>query len=208
MDMETHDRETFALPELDYSEPPAGSDRRAFMMQSAMVAAIVAVGGRASPLFAQVPAQAPPLGSGGVDPNLEVVKKIQGSGDDPGRRVLQSRVRDRPRRTRSVRCGSPTISTSARPSCRPTSLPRRRRSRCICSAASARPARAMARSARRWPASSVMSRRRSIRCRPRQHGGRAGQGLTRSSSARRRSTSRSRTSSTTRPRAISITPTR
>ena len=45
MDMEIHDRETFALPELDYSEPPAGSDRRAFMMRSAMAAAIVAVGG-------------------------------------------------------------------------------------------------------------------------------------------------------------------
>src|SRR5215213_9623244 len=71
-------RETFRLPELDYSEPPAGSDRRAFMMQSAMVAAIVAVGGRASPLFGQVPAQAPPLGSTGVDPNLDVVKKSKG----------------------------------------------------------------------------------------------------------------------------------
>src|SRR5688572_22518535 len=67
-----------ALPELDFSEPPAGSDRRAFMMQSAMVAAIVAVGGKASPLFGQVPATAPPLGSAGVDPNLNVVKKSKG----------------------------------------------------------------------------------------------------------------------------------
>ena len=68
---------SFAFPELDYSEPPAGSDRRAFMMRSAMAAAIVAVGGTVNPLFAQAPA-GPPLGSGGVDPNLEVVKKSKG----------------------------------------------------------------------------------------------------------------------------------
>src|SRR5436190_785661 len=65
-------------PELDYSEPPVGSDRRAFMMQSAMVAAIVAVGGRASPLFGQVPATAPPIGSQPIDPNLQVVKNSKG----------------------------------------------------------------------------------------------------------------------------------
>jgi L-serine dehydratase len=78
MDHQPQDCEANALPELDFSSPPAGSDRRAFMMQSAMVAAIVAVGGRASPLFGQVPAQAPPLGAQAVDPNLEVVKKSKG----------------------------------------------------------------------------------------------------------------------------------
>src|SRR5688500_2969773 len=78
MDSEFLDREPFSEPELDVSEPPAGSDRRSFMMQSAMVAAIVAVGGRASPLFGQVPATAPPLGAGPVDPNLNVVKKSKG----------------------------------------------------------------------------------------------------------------------------------
>src|SRR6476646_924715 len=78
MDSHNSDRDEFALPELDYSEPPAGSDRRAFMMQSAMVVAIVAVGGRASPLFGQVPATAPPLGSQPVDPNLQVVKNSKG----------------------------------------------------------------------------------------------------------------------------------
>ena len=66
-----------SVPELDFTEPPSGSDRRSFMMQSAMVVAIVAVGGRASPLFGQVPAQ-PPLGSRPPDPNLEVVKKSKG----------------------------------------------------------------------------------------------------------------------------------
>src|SRR3954454_24709476 len=70
--------ETFAVPELDVSEPPAGSDRRAFMIQSAMVATIVAVGGRASPLFGQVSATAPPLGSAPVDPDLQVIKNTKG----------------------------------------------------------------------------------------------------------------------------------
>ena len=78
MDTEILTPTDFSVPELDFSEPPAGSDRRAFMMQSAMVVAIVAVGGRASPLFGQVPATAPPLGSGPVDPNLNVVKKSKG----------------------------------------------------------------------------------------------------------------------------------
>jgi len=69
--------ETFPLPELDYSEPPAGSDRRTFMMRSAMVAAIVALGGRANPLWAQTPA-GKPLGDNDVDPNLQVIKNTKG----------------------------------------------------------------------------------------------------------------------------------
>ena len=71
------DREAFALPELDYSEPPTGSDRRSFMMRSAMATAIVALGGTANPLFAQTPAT-PPLGSQPVDPNLQVIKNTKG----------------------------------------------------------------------------------------------------------------------------------
>ena len=66
--------EANSLPELDYSNPPAGSDRRSFMMRSAMATAIVALGGKANPLFAQVPAQ-PPLEAAPPDPNLEVVKQ-------------------------------------------------------------------------------------------------------------------------------------
>jgi L-serine dehydratase len=77
MDSLTVDREAFALPELDYSEPPAGSDRRSFMMRSAMAVAIVALGGKANPLFAQTPA-GPPLGSKPPDPSLEVVKESKG----------------------------------------------------------------------------------------------------------------------------------
>src|SRR3954452_12071537 len=77
MDSVSLDREEFAAPELDYSDPPSGSDRRAFMMRSAMVAAIVALGGIANPLFAQVPAE-PPLGSAPPDPNLQVIKNTKG----------------------------------------------------------------------------------------------------------------------------------
>jgi L-serine dehydratase len=65
------------IPELDYSRPPIGSDRRTFMMRSAMAAAVAAVGGRANPLWAQAPA-GPPLGSQPLDPNLEVVKESKG----------------------------------------------------------------------------------------------------------------------------------
>ena len=77
MDSEIFDIESSAVPELDLSEPPAGSDRRSFMMRSAMASAIVALGGVANPLWAQAPAGAP-LGSAPVDPNLEVVKKSKG----------------------------------------------------------------------------------------------------------------------------------
>src|SRR4051794_37808533 len=77
MDSIGHDREEFALPDLDYSDPPSGSDRRAFMMRSAMVTAIVALGGIANPLFAQIPAE-PPLGSAPPDPSLQVIKHTKG----------------------------------------------------------------------------------------------------------------------------------
>ena len=77
MDAENHDREELALPELDYSEPPAGSDRRSFMVRSAMVTAIAAVGGAPSALWAQAPAGAP-LTGGALDPKLQVVKDEKG----------------------------------------------------------------------------------------------------------------------------------
>jgi L-serine dehydratase len=77
MDCETFDPEAIALPDLDYSEPPAGSDRRSFMMRSAMAAAVVALGGRVNPLWAQTPA-GPPIGSQPVDPNLQVMKDTKG----------------------------------------------------------------------------------------------------------------------------------
>jgi L-serine dehydratase len=69
--------ESCALPELDQSEPPAGSDRRSFMMRSSMAMAVVALGGHVNPLWAQTPAT-PPLGGGDVDPNLQVIKDTKG----------------------------------------------------------------------------------------------------------------------------------
>src|SRR3954447_11305198 len=77
MDAQIPLNETFALPELDYSSPPTGSDRRTFMMRSAMAAAVVALGGRTNPVWAQTPAT-PPLGDGDVDPNLQVIKNTKG----------------------------------------------------------------------------------------------------------------------------------
>jgi L-serine dehydratase len=64
-----------SLPELDFTDPPAGSDRRSFMVRSAMATAIAALGGQVNPLFAQVPANAQPVR---LDPNLNVVKQSKG----------------------------------------------------------------------------------------------------------------------------------
>jgi L-serine dehydratase len=77
MDSENGEIGTFTAPELDYTDPPEGSDRRTFMMRSAMATAIAAVGGVANPLWAQAQAGAP-IGSAPVDPNLDVVKKSKG----------------------------------------------------------------------------------------------------------------------------------
>lgn len=65
------------VPELDFADPPEGSDRRTFMMRSAMVAAIAALGGKVNPLWAQTPA-GKPLGDADVDPNLQVIKNTKG----------------------------------------------------------------------------------------------------------------------------------
>jgi L-serine dehydratase len=77
MDSERSSSGDFPLPELDYSEAPAGSDRRSFMMRSAMAMAVVALDGRVNPLWAQTPA-GPPLGSTPPDPNLQVIKDTKG----------------------------------------------------------------------------------------------------------------------------------
>ena len=77
MDSEIRGSNELPLPELDFADPPAGSDRRSFMMRSAMAAAVVALGGKVNPLWAQAPAGAP-IGSTPSDPSLEVVKKSKG----------------------------------------------------------------------------------------------------------------------------------
>ncbi len=63
------------VPDLDFSEPPVGSDRRAFMMRSAMAAAIAALTSRPIAAFAQAPAEPPKVP---LDPRLEVVRKSKG----------------------------------------------------------------------------------------------------------------------------------
>jgi L-serine dehydratase len=62
-----------AVPELDYTLAPAGSDRRAFMVRSALAVAIGALTGRPIAAIAAAPALAPAL-----DPNLAVVKASKG----------------------------------------------------------------------------------------------------------------------------------
>src|SRR3954469_18985343 len=77
MDSSFDPQKSTSLPQLDDSEPPAGSDRRTFMMRSAMAAAVLSLGGEVNPLWAQTPA-GPPLGSAPVDPNLQVIKNTKG----------------------------------------------------------------------------------------------------------------------------------
>jgi L-serine dehydratase len=63
-------------PDLDYTPPPLGSDRRTFMMRSALAAAIAALSGRPIAAFAQQQAQPPTPPA--LDPNLDVVRRSRG----------------------------------------------------------------------------------------------------------------------------------
>jgi len=78
-DIETEVRSTemIPLPELDLTEPPEGSDRRTFMMRSALAAAIAALTGRPIAAFAQARAN-PPGMPVKLDPSLDVVRKSKG----------------------------------------------------------------------------------------------------------------------------------
>jgi hypothetical protein len=62
-------RPLFSIPELDLADPPEGSDRRSFMMRSALAAAVGALTGRPIAAFAQTPAKPPRL-SVNMDKNL------------------------------------------------------------------------------------------------------------------------------------------
>lgn len=70
------------VPELDTREPPAGSDRRAFMMRSALALSIGALTGCQPKDVSNIPAKSPGAPGGGaapaLDPNLDVVKKSKG----------------------------------------------------------------------------------------------------------------------------------
>src|SRR3954467_2192560 len=65
------------VPDLDLTEPPEGSDRRAFMMRSALATTIAALTGRPLAAFAKSPAKSPQA-SPALNPSLNVVKKSKG----------------------------------------------------------------------------------------------------------------------------------
>jgi L-serine dehydratase len=73
MDITGKAERVITVPELDFSEPAPGSDRRAFMMRSSLAVAIAALTGAPIAAIAQTPAKAPPL-----DPKLDVVKRSKG----------------------------------------------------------------------------------------------------------------------------------
>jgi L-serine dehydratase len=77
MDIEKPSEIEHPVPELDFTDPPEGSDRRAFMMRSALAAAIATLTGRPIAAFASVPANAPAL-QGKANPNLDIVKQEKG----------------------------------------------------------------------------------------------------------------------------------
>src|SRR3954453_14675158 len=67
------------VPQLDMSEPPPGSDRRAFMMRSSLAAAISVLTGCKPADISKTPAKAPAgkLGTA-LDPKLDVVARSKG----------------------------------------------------------------------------------------------------------------------------------
>ena len=82
-DIDRQDSDAAAVPELDFSEPPLGSDRRAFMMRSALVSAMAVLAGRPMTALAQAPFASPaldPVVNVGVDPNLDVVRRREIAG--------------------------------------------------------------------------------------------------------------------------------
>jgi L-serine dehydratase len=72
--------ESFAepvVPALDATPTPEGSDRRSFLMRSALAAALVSLTGRPIAAFAQTPAR-PPRMPVKLDPKLDVIKRSKG----------------------------------------------------------------------------------------------------------------------------------
>jgi L-serine dehydratase len=77
MDIEEDVASRHPTPSLDSAEPPSGSDRRAFLMRSALATAIATLTGNPIAAFAKEAATAPPLPVK-LDPSLDVVKKSKG----------------------------------------------------------------------------------------------------------------------------------
>ena len=71
--------EVVPLSELKLDEAPAGVDRRAFMMRSALIGATAVITGCAPPAATSAPTPtSPPVPASAVSPDLEVVKKSKG----------------------------------------------------------------------------------------------------------------------------------
>ncbi len=70
-------RETIRVPALDLTEPPQGSDRRTFVMRSALATAVATLYGRPIAAFANAPAN-PPRMPTKLDPSLAVVRSSKG----------------------------------------------------------------------------------------------------------------------------------
>jgi L-serine dehydratase len=75
--MQDEDKPSTTVPELDHTEPPVGSDRRAFMMRSALAATIATLTGRPLAAYAAQPAKAPKLPAK-LDGKLDVVRRSKG----------------------------------------------------------------------------------------------------------------------------------
>jgi L-serine dehydratase len=71
------DQEAIRVPALDLTEPLKGSDRRTFMMRSALATAVATLYGRPIAAFANTPAN-PPRMPTNLDPNLAVVRNSKG----------------------------------------------------------------------------------------------------------------------------------
>ena len=81
MKSEKHEEQSFDVPALNPDEIPAGVDRRAFLMRSAVVGAAAVITGCSAPspqttAAAAAPAPAPPKSQ--ISPELDVVKKAKG----------------------------------------------------------------------------------------------------------------------------------
>ena len=132
--MTSHDDNGSSPEDLDRipDETPAGIDRRSFMMRTAMIGAVTVLSG-CKPLTpketAEQAASAPPTPPKvSISDSLDVVRKSKG----PVMTTVEEFYKVGPghrARTPSGRCGSPTTSTSAAPSCRRTSWRRPPRSR-------------------------------------------------------------------------------
>ena len=120
------------LPELDYSEPPQGSDRRTFMMRSALAAAMVSLTGRPLAAFAQQPTTTPatPPGTPATPPlgaSLDVHRRARGPIQTTVEEILQGRARAVLVAHDRADADHLRFLSALRPSFRPTSRPGRPR---------------------------------------------------------------------------------